>query len=180
MQENSERTKFQIFLGEHQPQTPLVKLVRITHVKSWIHPWGCYCYQRSWVLSGNDPALHMTILVTDDILSWVSPRAVVPWVLPSEVYRLNYNLPNEANTQVNCPARWTNWILICQTRRRKQVNYPARWTNWILICPTRRMKQANFLPRQTNGIIILKFTPDMTSYWVTYRFCKNKISITFW
>ena len=81
--------------------------------------------------------------------------------------------PTRRIQQVNCPASWTNWILICQTRRIKQVNCPARRTNWIVICPTRRMKQANYLPRQTNGIIILKFTPDVTSYWVTYRFCKK-------
>ena len=35
---HSESIKFQIFLGEHAPKPPLVKLVQITHVKSWIHP----------------------------------------------------------------------------------------------------------------------------------------------
>ena len=34
---HSESTKFQIFMEEHPPN-PLVTLVQITHVKSWIHP----------------------------------------------------------------------------------------------------------------------------------------------
>ena len=46
---HSESTKFEIFLGEHAPQTPLVKLVQITQVKSWIHPRAKYlrCLLRS-------------------------------------------------------------------------------------------------------------------------------------
>ena len=35
---HSESTKFQIFMEEHPPN-PLVTLVQITRVKSWIHPW---------------------------------------------------------------------------------------------------------------------------------------------
>ena len=40
---HSQSTKLQIFLGEHAPNH-LVKLVQITHVKSWIHPchWPPY------------------------------------------------------------------------------------------------------------------------------------------
>ena len=35
---HSGSTKFQISLGEHAPKTPLVKVLQITHVKSWIRP----------------------------------------------------------------------------------------------------------------------------------------------
>ena len=94
--------------------------------------------------------------------------------------------------------RYTGWITIFPVRRMKQVNCSARWTNWILICQTRRIKQVNVnklnanLPNETNGtsklparqtkeiIIILKFISDMIGYWVTYRVCKSKISMTFW
>ena len=49
---HSESTNFQFFFGGGgaHPQTPLVKLVQITHVKSWIHPckfWEKYSLPRA-------------------------------------------------------------------------------------------------------------------------------------
>ena len=100
--------------------------------------------------------------------SFMTPRHT-DWIIIRPVRPIN---------QVNCPARWTNWILICQTTRIKQVNANKlnpnlpNETNWTSKLPA----------RQTNEIIIVifKFTSDMISYWVTYRFCKGKISMTFW
>jgi len=103
----------------------------------------------------------------------------------------------EGKTMFFHDAKSADWIIICPARWIKQVNSPGRWTNWILIFQTRWMKQVNVnkflnetnvagkLPakanKQNNNCYTNKFTPDMTSYWVTYRFCKNKIiSMTFW